>query len=99
MASPYKVSYSASVRNTLNELCARAAQRNQGNEILRAIKVIDERLQSDPLAFGDPWNDLPEAKLIVLVRVVPPLTVIYGVHKEIPVVFPKVFLPFPTDAF
>jgi len=99
MASPYTVSYSAGVRSALQELCARAAQRNLGDEILRAIKFIDEQLRGDPLAFGDPWNDLPEAKLRVLVRVVPPLTVVYGVHKEIPVVFPKAFLPFPSDAF
>jgi hypothetical protein len=33
-----------------------------------------------------------------MVKVVAPLTVIYGVHKERPLVFPKAFLPFPADA-
>jgi hypothetical protein len=95
----YQVAYSKAVKKALTDLCNRAARTGLGNSILNAIKIIDKHLRSNPLEFGNPWGELPEAKLTVMVKVVPPLIVIYGVHKERPVVFLKAFLPFPTDAF
>ena len=96
---PYRVVYSEAVRNALKALCERAARGSRGEEILSAVRTIDEQLRSDPLGFGDPWHDLPAARLTVMIRVFPPLVVSYAVHKEKPVVFVKHFRPFPPDAF
>lgn len=96
---PYAVSYSENVRISLRELCARAAQVGLGDEALRAVRIIDRELHLDPLGFGDPWFELRDANLQIMVRVFWPLSVVYGVHQVRPVVFPRTFSPYPDDAF
>ena len=41
MNPPYRVIYSESVRNTLQDLYARAAQQGLGQNVLTAIRTVD----------------------------------------------------------
>ena len=95
----YQVSYSAVVRKELKAILQRAITAGLGEKAMSAVKTIDEQLSSNPLDFGDPWYDLPEAELTVFAKIVHPLMVVYGVHKEERVVFVKEFKPLPPDAF
>jgi hypothetical protein len=99
MNSPYRVVYSEAVRVALKELRAKAVRKKLGPAFLSALKTIDARLRSDPLAFGDPWFHLPAGKLRVMIRVFPPLVVAYAVHTERSIVFVKGFRAFPSTAF
>jgi hypothetical protein len=99
MAPLYKVVYSEVVRGLIRKLCVRAVKKGLGSDILTAIKTIDSQLQSIPLEFGDPWHCLPGAKLRMMIRVLPPVTVIYGVHEQKRLVIVKDLKPFPHDAF
>jgi hypothetical protein len=71
----HKVSYPAAVQNALKDLCARAIHHGLGEQVLAALKTIDEQLRSDPLNFGDPTYSLPQAKLQMMQRLLPPLAV------------------------
>lgn len=95
----FRVVYSAAVRKSLKEMLHRAVAKGIGQEVLQAVRTIDQRLALDPLTFGDPWYDLTDAKLKVMSRIVRPLFVVYGVHKDERVVFVRDFQPFPSDVF
>jgi hypothetical protein len=99
MNPAYRVAYPQVVRNALKELCERAALQGLGEQVLVALKAIDEQLKTDPLAFGDPIRSLADAKLTLMQRIVAPLIITYSVHTEMPVVFVRQFRPFPADKF
>lgn len=54
---------------------------------LAALRTIYERLQKDPMQFGEPLYTLPAMKLLVYQVVVGPVVVDYAVHQGKPLVF------------
>jgi hypothetical protein len=72
MASPYQVVYSQVLRNKLKRLLQEATKRGRGADALAALRVIDDALHNDPIAFGDPWFDLPEGSQRIMNRSYPP---------------------------
>jgi hypothetical protein len=95
----YRVIYSDQVQSEQIELYTRALQKGQGQEVLSAARIIDERLQSDPRNFGDPHYSLRQAKLEVFVRGVPPLLVYDAVHRTKPLVFVRKMEALPGAGF
>lgn len=78
---PYRVSYSAAVRERLKALAAVARERGDGEEFLAALREFDRRLRVYP-QFGDPLIDLVEEAGQVRLGAVPPLAMRYGVIEE-----------------
>lgn len=93
---PYRVSYSAQVRQQLVELAATARARGDGAEYVAALLEFDRRLHVYP-QFGDPLVDLLAEPGHVRLGAVPPLAMRYGVLEErrmvlvaaLPVLMPK----------
>jgi hypothetical protein len=83
----YRLSASSLVRQALRELLIRASAAGIDADVIRAVKIIRERLTHDPLGFGEPLYQLPTGKLEVRLGAVPPLSVRYAVHQEQPLVF------------
>lgn len=83
----YEVSISGAVRQRLQELKEVAEAQGNGPAFVEAFKAIVRRLQTDPNEFGEPTNELNEARLTKRIGIIPPLAVDYGVHWSRPVVF------------
>lgn len=92
---PYRVTYSAAVRQRLKALAAVARDRGDGEAFLAALREFDRRLQLYP-QFGDPLVDLRAEVGQVRLGAVPPLAMRYGVIEErrlVLVAAPPVLLP------
>jgi hypothetical protein len=95
----YRVVYSELVRAKLKVLVERATQSGRGPEALSVLKAIDDALHTNPLAFGDPLYNLPEGTQAIMQRILPPWRMVYGVHREKPIVFVRTVTPYPENAF
>jgi hypothetical protein len=80
--SVYRVVLSGQVENKLRQPYRKAKADGQGKSFLASVKRIVARLRTDPLEFGQIRFRLRHIGLEVRVAVVPPMTVIYGVHAE-----------------
>jgi len=89
MASTWKVVYPKRVLNEFEDLYRAAKDADLVDEVERAAKIIDNRLRSDPIKFGDPCYTLPGMDLDLYVRAVSPLVVYYAVHRSKEIVFVK----------
>jgi hypothetical protein len=99
MNPAFRVVYSQSARTGLRDLHARAARKGLGQQLLAAIRAIDQRLGSDPHSFGEPKYRYRALKLQLRVAIEPPLVVHYTVHEEQPLVFVKALLALPGQGF
>jgi hypothetical protein len=93
--APYRVSYSAAVRQRLTVLAAAARARGDGEQFLAALREFDRRRRVYP-QFGDPLVDLVAEAGQVRLGAVPPLAMRYGVVEErrlVLVAAPPVLLP------
>jgi hypothetical protein len=97
--SGYRVVLSGQVQDKLKELHRRAKDQGHGSRVLSAVKRIVALLRTEPLQFGEPRFTLSQLNLEIRVGTVPPLLVIYGVHKERRIVFLRDFLPLPGSPF
>jgi hypothetical protein len=82
---------SQQTRTVLKRLHQDAAKKGTGAQFVSAFRRIVERLERDPLAFGEPLYHLPILKLEVRQAVVDALVVVYGVHKDKPLVLIRSF--------
>jgi hypothetical protein len=96
---PYRVVYPQTVQRALRQLCERADEKGRGEEVIAAVRAMDQQLRADPHRFGDPRYELRAARLTVMSRLAPPLNVVYAVHNDRPVVFVKAISAYPPDAF
>lgn len=83
----YTVRTSEQTQGILKQLHAQAVQTGSGQRFLVAIRQIAERLQIDPLTFGEFLYRLPALKLLIYEAVVLPVIVNYAVHEDLPLVF------------
>ncbi len=79
--APYRVDYSARVRQRLLALADIARQRGDGGEFLAALKEFDRRLRIYP-QFGEQLVDLRKEPGQVWIGTVRPLAMRYGVLEE-----------------
>ena len=87
----YDVRMSVQIKGAVKEFHAQARAAGTNKHFLAALRKVIERLQKDPLVFGEPLYDLPALKLFVRQAVISPLVVIYGVHMEQALVFIRAF--------
>ena len=94
---PYKVCYSQATLDELEGLAASATSLGMAGEFLEALKLINEKLTFDPLAWGDPQYRLPALGLLICHGITSMLHVYYGVNEEHHLVFVKEILPLPNS--
>jgi len=97
--SVYQVVMSGEIQKRLKSLHAKAKNKGKGARVISAIRQIVALLRADPLNFGEPQFTLRQMNLEVRVATVPPLLVVYGVHKERRTVFIRDFLALPGSDF
>jgi hypothetical protein len=88
--SPYRLGFSGAIRETLRQLQRKASQQGRGEEFLAAVRYVVNRLQQDPMEFGEPLYFLPALRMHVRCGVVRPLYVHFAVCEERPLVILKV---------
>src|SRR5437762_12181424 len=86
---PFAVHDSGAVRKLFLDLQLRAALEGRGQEMLDAYRQIVQRLQTDPLGFGEPKYSLKHLRLQVRSCSIRPLVVDYAVTVEHQLVFIK----------
>lgn len=87
----FKVVYSLAIQSHLMDLQAIANSQGRSKEFAKALVAINQRLATDPLMFGEPLYDLPDAKLRVRTAIILPLVVYWGVHQEENIIFIQEF--------
>jgi hypothetical protein len=78
---PYRVTYSEHVRRELRNLIARAKKHGLKDQVVIAVRRIDELLHIYP-QFGQPLLDLKMKPAQLWIGVVPPLVVRYFLDEE-----------------
>jgi hypothetical protein len=78
-AEPWVIINSVSVGSSFKSLLHRATQMGRGGEVRSAARIIIQRLESDPLTFGEPLYQLRRLHLQIRAGGEPPLTVRYAV--------------------
>lgn len=79
---PYHLGQTAAVVASMADLFARARNSGRTAELATALADIARSLQSDPLAFGDPWYSTIHDGGQVLHRVTAHLAIRYVVFKK-----------------
>jgi hypothetical protein len=85
----YRLAFSGVIRRALHRLQIQASLEARGNDFLRALRTIVDRLTHNPNEFGEPLYRLSALRLRVHAVVVDPLAVTFAVHEDRPVVFIK----------
>lgn len=80
--NPYRVEYSARVREKLLEFATTCRSRGDGAEFVAALKEFDRRLRIYP-QFGEPLMDLRGASGQIWIGIVRPLTMRYGLYDDL----------------
>src|SRR5262249_19029770 len=76
----FQVTLSKQVAQETKELIKEASAAGLKDQVLRALREINDRLKKDANGFGEPRYDLKELGLQVRVGVVAPCAVYYGVN-------------------
>lgn len=88
---PHSIRMSEHVKAGLKELYLQARDAGREKRFLAALRQIVDRLQREPLQFGEPLYRLPALRLFVRQGVADFLLVDYAVHEEQPLVFIRGF--------
>jgi hypothetical protein len=81
---PYRIDHSAALLNKIKVWTERLAHQDRSIQLrfLEAFKAILERLQADPMNWGEPEKTLPERGLIIYHGLYSVLNVYYTVVEE-----------------
>jgi len=90
---PFRLAFSGAIGDELRRLAERAAALGIGPRFAAALTEIRERLQSDPLTWGDPLYRLHNLGVVVCRRLTDRLLVEYAVHEAQRVVWLTAVLP------
>ena len=87
----YTVRSSKKTNFLLENLHQQAVEAGKSQIFMAALRQIADRLQKDPVSFGEPLYRLPALKLLVCQAAVLPLVVDFAVPDEMPLVFIRGF--------
>jgi hypothetical protein len=87
----FSVHMSGQTKAALKQLYEQAREAGRSKRFLAALRQIVERLQIEPLVFGEPLYRLTALKVLVSHAVVDLVAVHYAVHDEKPLVFIRGF--------
>ena len=87
MPTPLRVVYLSAALEGYKQALWSAAYLGREEHILLVGKKIDDGLRTTPREFGDPWFSMKHLSLDIFHRMMSPLSVTYGVHQDLPIVF------------
>src|SRR5262245_3551788 len=87
----YDVRMSEHTRAELKLQQWEASQAGIGEQFLSALRLIEERLRTNPMSLREPRYRLPALQLLICQAVVSPLVVEYAIHEALPLVFIRNF--------
>jgi hypothetical protein len=87
----FRVTMSGNTAQVLKQFHSRAIARGVGSKFLAAFRIIEQRLRTDPVEFGEPLYRLAALELVVCHAAVTPLVVDYAVHESRRLVFIRGF--------
>lgn len=87
MPAPFRVVYLSAALDGYKQALWSAAYLDREEHILQVGQEIHEGVRTNPREFGDPWFTMKHLSLSVYHRMISPLSVTYGVHQELPIVF------------
>jgi hypothetical protein len=73
----------------LAESCFERPFNLASKEFVRGARIIINKLQNEPLTFGEPHFHLRHLELEIRIAIVSPLAICYGVHEKSRSVFIK----------
>ena len=82
----YTLGMTGIARSQLKSIVAAAGQPDPAKAVAAALRVIRDRLESDPGEFGEPLYHVAGLKMSIRCAAVAPLYLEYGLHDEKPVV-------------
>jgi hypothetical protein len=91
----YQVVYFPDLLKQLKQWAQRAVDLGLADQFRAALKSAQDRLQSDPMTWGDPLYRLRHLGLVVHHRVEPLFHVLYAVDENRRVVYVKNIKPRP----
>jgi hypothetical protein len=94
---PYKIFCAQRDLERLRTLAARATALGMRDEFLAALKVINRKLTSEPLIWGDPQYRLSNLGLTICHGIHSLLHVYYAVSSERRMVFVREILALPNS--
>ena len=94
-SKPFRVIYSEKHRSDLRLLIRWAGRLGQTEILIETLALINEGLEFDPAAFGDPIHRLPHMNATEYRVLRGPIRVTYAVHDYELVVFVKSISYFP----
>jgi hypothetical protein len=86
-AGRYEVHISGAISRTPRRIQRQASSEGRGQATLAAFRQIVQRLQDDPLHFGEPLYRLPALRLRIRHAAIRPLFIDFGVYQDKPLVF------------
>ena len=78
---PFRVGISGATAQALRQLQRRASREGRGAAFLGAVRTAVQRMQSDPMTFGEPLYRLPALRIDVRCAVIRPLSIHFGVSE------------------
>lgn len=88
----YSLGTTGIARSQLKAIVAVAGQTDSEDSVAAALRVIRDRLESDPGEFGEPLYHVASLRMSIRCAAVAPLYVEYGLHDEKPVVVIRRYL-------
>jgi hypothetical protein len=86
---PYEVHCSGVITQKLRDIQRQATEEGRGEAVLAAIRQIYQRLQQDPMDFGEPLYRLPVLRMQVRHGGIGPLFIDFALCEDTPLVFIK----------
>jgi hypothetical protein len=85
----FEVHLSAAMAKKLRTIHKQAMKRGKGEAVVEAFRRIVQRLESDPLEFGEPLHRLPALRMRIRHGAILPLSIHFAVAEDHALVFLK----------
>ena len=92
----YEVVLAGLAKEQLRMSHRQEAEAGRGQKLVSAFRRIVQRLQRDPVSFGERLYRLPALQSVVYQGAIRPLVVDYAVHDDHPIVFIRGFSLLPA---
>jgi hypothetical protein len=79
--APYQITMNQVLVERVRGLAQRAAELGVYDSFIQSLQTIEDQLGADPLAWGDPTQNLPGLGMIAYRRIYNRLSVTYGVNE------------------
>lgn len=84
---PFQIAFSGVIAESIRQLQRRASLQGRGEEFLRSLREVIDRIQQDPNEVGEPLYRLAVLRMQVRCVAIRPLYLDFAVCEDRPLVF------------